>query len=208
MDTDHPENQSPTNYGGYYAWGEMETKSTYNWSTYIHCDGTSGTCHNLGSDIAGTQYDVAHVKWGGSWQMPSRVQNTELIDNCTYEWTTENGVNGGKFTSKKNGASIFLLAASGRTGDNLKYLGSYGYYWSFTKDPDSSHDAYYLIFDLRIAKSYYGSDRDHGNSVRPVAKLNSPCGSVSNYLIHLILSLQPTHQVGFSVSADMTSGGF
>lgn len=77
VDTDHPENQSPANRGGYYACGETETKTTYDWSTYTHCDGLSSTCHNLGNDIAGTQYDVAHVKWGGSWVMPSQEQQNE-----------------------------------------------------------------------------------------------------------------------------------
>ena len=36
VDTTHPENQSPTNKGGYYAWGETEEKTDYSWNTYIH----------------------------------------------------------------------------------------------------------------------------------------------------------------------------
>ena len=99
--------QITTNYGGYYAWGETEEKDSYDWSTYTHCDGSSSTCHDLGSDIAGTQYDVAHYRWGGSWVMPTHDQQMELLNNCTYEWTTVNGVNGGRFTSKTNGGSIF-----------------------------------------------------------------------------------------------------
>ena len=74
--------QSPTNYGSYYAWGETKEKKVYDWSTYIHCDGTLETCHDIGSDIGGTQYDVAHVKWGGNWQMPTRKQIEELIEKC------------------------------------------------------------------------------------------------------------------------------
>lgn len=71
VDTTHPENQSPTNKGGYYAWGETEEKTDYSWNTYIHCDGTQNTCHDIGTCISGTEYDVATVKWGESWQMPS-----------------------------------------------------------------------------------------------------------------------------------------
>ncbi|MBQ6064081.1 MAG: hypothetical protein IJK87_10720, partial [Prevotella sp.] len=85
---------APEQYGGYYAWGEVNEKSYYDWSTYIHCDGHYYDCHNLGSDIAGTQYDVAHVKWGGSWVMPSHAQQVELLNYCTSTWTTENGVYG------------------------------------------------------------------------------------------------------------------
>ena len=169
VDTDHPENQSPTNYGGYYAWGETETKSTYSWSTYTHYDGSSSTCHNLGSDIAGTQYDVAHVKWGGSWVMPSKELRDELKSNCTYEWTTVNGVKGGKFTSKINGSSIFLPAAGYRNDSGLCSAGTYGGYWSSTQSPSGTNYAYGLYF--YSSGTYAGSrSRYNGRSVRPVVR--------------------------------------
>ena len=93
--------------GGYYAWGETEEKTIYNWSTYIHCDGEDMTCHDLGNDIAGTQYDVAHVKWGDSWVMPSLKQVEELKKYCTAGWDKVNGVKGVMFISKINGNSFF-----------------------------------------------------------------------------------------------------
>ena len=159
----------PEAYGGYYAWGETEEKATYNWSTYIHCDGTSSTCHDLGSDIAGTQYDVAHVKWGGSWVMPSKEQQDELRSNCNYEWTTVNGVKGGKFTSKNNGGSIFLPAAGDRYISGLYSAGSNGHYWSSTHYPSSSRGAYFLGSNSGYA-GWYGNDRYFGQSVRPVVR--------------------------------------
>ena len=167
VDTDHPEKQTPTNYGGYYAWGETETKTTYNWSTYTHCDGSSSTCHDLGDDIAGTEYDVAHVKWGGSWVMPSRKQQDELRDNCTYEWTTVNGVNGGKFTSKKNGGSIFLPAAGYRYDSGLLNAGYRGKFWSSTQGLSSAYGAYGPSFDSGGTYSI-DSSRYSGQTVRPV----------------------------------------
>ena len=97
---------SPEEYGDYFAWGETEPKSTYSWANYIHCDGSEGSCHNL-SDISGTQYDVAHMKWGGKWRIPTHDEQVELYENCTYSWTTIKGVWGGLFTSKINGNSIF-----------------------------------------------------------------------------------------------------
>ena len=159
----------PEEYGGYYSWGETEEKSYYSWSSYIHCDGSSSTCHDLGSDIAGTDYDVAHVKWGGSWVMPTKEQQDELRNNCTYEWTTENGVYGGKFTSKKNGGSIFLPAAGYRYYSGLDYASSSGCYWSSTRYPSYAYNAYRLYFgsgstDWRYDYRYYGQ------SVRPVSR--------------------------------------
>ena len=157
----------PEEYGGYYAWGETEEKSYYDWSTYIHCDGSSGTFHDLGSDISGTEYDVAHVKWGGKWCMPTTAEQRELLNNCTSEWTTLNGVNGRKFISKINGNSIFLPAAGYRWLGGLYYAGEGGY-WSSTQSPDDSL-ADYLGFDSGHA--YWGSlHRDGGPSVRPVVR--------------------------------------
>ncbi|MBQ6062770.1 MAG: serine/threonine protein kinase, partial [Prevotella sp.] len=121
-----------------------------------------------GSDIAGTQYDVAHVKWGGSWVMPSHAQQVELLNYCTSTWTTENGVYGRRFTGS-NGGSIFMPAAGGRWNGDLNSAGSWGDYWSSTQNPSYSTDAYYLYFSSGSAGWSYGY-RDGGQSVRPVVR--------------------------------------
>ena len=148
----------PEVYGVYYAWGETQTKSTYDFSTYKHYDGTKDTYRNLGSDIAGTQYDVAHVKWGGSWVMPSEAQLEELKNNCTYTWTTINGVKGGKFTGK-NGKSVFLPAAGGS-----------GNYWLSTQCPEDPYEASFLYFGSGYDVGWGYDFRYYGQSVRPVSR--------------------------------------
>ena len=159
----------PEEYGGYYAWGETEEKSYYDWSTYIHCDGTEDTCHDLGSDISGTDYDVAHVKWSGKWCMPTVDDIKELLDNCTIEWTTLNGVNGRKFTSRINGNSIFLPAAGYRWYGDLYYAGVDGYYWSSSQYPDHSYGANGIYFYSGYI-DWYAFYRNLGKSVRPVIR--------------------------------------
>ena len=159
----------PEDYGGYYAWGETETKTQYDWSTYRHCEGTEESCRNIGDEIAGTQYDVAHVKWGGSWVMPSNDQVKELLDNCKMKWTKVNGVKGRKFTSKKNGGSVFLPAAGYRWDDGLRGAGSNGYYWSSTQGPSGTSGAYRLYVRSDEADWYY-YDRSRGHTVRPVSR--------------------------------------
>lgn len=161
---------APEAFGGYYAWGETEEKSTYSWSTYIHCDGDYLTCHDLGNDIAATEFDVAHVKWGGFWAMPSHDQQLELLDNCTYESTTVNGVNGGKFTSKINGSSIFLPEAGNRLDDDHKGVGTYGDYWSSTPSATWSYGTYRLYLGLGYVSCGNGNDRRCGRTVRPVSR--------------------------------------
>lgn len=159
--------QKPEDYGGYYAWGETSEKNTYNLSTYIHCDGSSATFHNIGKDIAGTQYDAATANWGSPWMMPTKEQMKELVNNCTSEWTTQNGVKGKKFTGP-NGASIFLPAAGYRLNDDLNYAGA-GYYWSSTLSESNKGYA----CDLYVISGYVGAVIDYrynGQSVRPVRK--------------------------------------
>ena len=155
----------PEGYGGYYAWGETEEKGFYNESTYKYKQ--NGSWVGLGSDISGTQYDVARLKWGGNWRMPTKDEVRELIENCKYEWTTLNGVKGGKFTSKTNGNSIFLPAAGYRLDGALGDAGSWGYYWSSTQDEYYSNGAYGLGSGSG-ASPWVSFNREVGRSVRPV----------------------------------------
>ena len=159
----------PEDYGGYYAWGETTMKSgEYSWKTYRHCDGTENSCHNLGSSICGTQYDVAHVKWGGNWQMPTEDQFKELLHKCNkVVWTTQNGVEGRMFTGP-NGRSIFLPAA-GYRGSSFDNAGSDGDYWSGAQSTSDARCAYELDFDSGGAY-WYGTGRYCGQSVRPVSR--------------------------------------
>lgn len=157
----------PEDYGNYYAWGETQPKDFYYWSTYIHCDGPR-KCHDIGSDIAGTEYDAATANWGAPWCMPSKEQFDELNSNCTSVWTTQNGVNGRKFTGP-SGGTIFLPAAGERYNDRLDNADC-GYYWSSTFSDWQPYCAWYLIFHSGAVGVSCAGDRYYGLSVRPVRK--------------------------------------
>ena len=156
---------SPEEYGGYYAWGETEEKDYYDSSTYKYYNSSTGYT-SLGSDIAGTQYDVAHVKWGGGWHMPSYEQLGLLTSKCTSTRTSVNGVYGRKVTGP-NGASIFLPAAGDRWRDDTYHVGSYGYSWSSAQYPGNSSYACSLYFSSGVMGRSYDY-RNYGRSVRPV----------------------------------------
>ena len=162
---------SPEQYGGYYAWGETEEKSDYDWDTYkyrVDSDGDgsldNGEFTNIGSNISGTQYDVARQKWGGSWRMPTKAEFDELTSKCAWTWITYKGVNGYKVTGP-NGNSIFLPAAGARNGTSLYYDGSYGYYWSASPSEDNYG---YCAWTLLFINGYYFLTRTYGRTVRPV----------------------------------------
>lgn len=167
---------SPEQCGGYYAWGETEEKSTYTDVNYAYFDNASYQngkdwvdCFKyIGSDIGGTSYDVAHVKWGGSWRMPSLEHIKALVNNCSSEWTRMNGVYGRKFIGA-NGNCIFLPAAGSRWDDDLYYVGDYGSYWSSTQYPDDSDSEYNLFFRSGNTDWYCGG-RYYGFPVRPVSE--------------------------------------
>ena len=153
----------PEDYGDYYAWGETKTKSSY---VEDNCE----TWEKDIDDIGGTSRDVAHVKWGGTWRMPTYDEIEELETNCDYEWTTLNGVEGGKFTSRMNGNSIFLPAAGCRHGMSLLIAGSsYGDYWSSTPHGSNTQNACGLYLD-RVCRGLYWDGRYYGRSVRPVSE--------------------------------------
>ena len=163
---------TPEGYGNYYAWGETQPKSVYSWDTYqygsYNYDGDYSHLVNIGSDIAGTQYDAATANWGAPWRMPSWTQIKELLDNCTSVWTTQNGVNGTKFVGP-NGGTIFLPPAGFRWNGVLDDAGSNGYYWSSTHYESYPLNAYFLYFIFAYA-NWSSSSRilNNGLSVRPV----------------------------------------
>lgn len=155
---------SPEESGGYYAWGETETKSTYSWSTYKWCNGTRNSLTKYCvSSSYGTEDnkieldledDVAHVKWGGDWRMPTNVSFYELLQECDVTREELNGVSGYLFTSKSNGNKIFLPI---------------GYYWASTLYKGLS----YYGCGLLLNKTYfhtYSFSRENGQSVRPVLR--------------------------------------
>ena len=170
---------SPEEYGNYFAWGETEPKSDYSWSTYKYYKSSSDTMtkyctsNNYGTvdnkTVLEPADDAATANWGEAWQMPSLVQYEELINNnyTTTEWTTMNGVNGRKITSKINLKSIFLPAAGGRYDASLSHARTNGVYWSRSLSVGDSHGGYSLIFYSNTI--FTNSDnRCLGHSVRPV----------------------------------------
>ena len=171
---------SPEEYGDYYAWGEIEPKETYTWENYkygyYNYENGSSNMVDIGSDIGGTDYDVAHVKWGDDWRLPTYEEINELRDNCSYEWTQQNNVIGAKFTGP-NGNSIFLPAAGRWRNGSLIYVGEYGDYLSSSIRENDPVYFEGFTFNSDSQTWYYANPvwgRYHGVSVRPVCAGPSP----------------------------------
>ena len=169
---------APEEYGDYYAWGETETKEDYSWSTYKWCNGSYDTLTKYNTDSSyGTvdnktvlepEDDVAHVKLGGSWRMPTDAEWTELRIQCTWTWTTQNGVNGYIVTAT-NGNSIFLPAAGDRDRTSLYSEGSCGSYWCSSLSTIGPLSVLHVNFN-NFEVHFYSRYRYYGFSVRPVSE--------------------------------------
>ena len=177
--------ESPEDYGDYFAWGETRAKTNYDWSTYFDTNDNGSTFTKYNNDggktVLDPEDDAAHVNWGGSWRMPTQAEWQELLDNCTWTWTTQNGIKGYKVTSNKAGYTdkfIFLPAAGCRDESGLYDAGSYGYYWSSSLYGHDSFLAWLLGFDSGY-RDLGGSDRYGGPSVRPVLQASSISSSSS-----------------------------
>ncbi len=196
---------NPWDYGNYFAWGETTPKSiVYNWSTYLdgkitspeYC-GTDKDLLNGITDISGTQYDAARTNMGGDWRMPTTEEQSELVENCYWEWTDSyngKGVKGyivykvkdasdkgkkkyiGSSTTttasySPSDAHIFFPAAGYHYESDLRYAGQYGCYWSsslWTSTPDRPDNADCLDFISDTEDWNYGGWRCYGRSVRGV----------------------------------------
>ena len=100
----------PEEYGDYFAWGEIKPKQRYDDDNYTY---------KSNPETLPLSADAANVNWGGKWRMPTKAEQDELRNYCTWEWTTLNGEKGYKVISKKNGNSIFLPAAGCRYSSGL-----------------------------------------------------------------------------------------
>ena len=173
---------APEEYGDFYAWGEIEPKKNYDWANYKLCKGSATSLtkyndkNNYGdvdnTTVLGVEEDVAHIKLGGNWRMPTEQEWVELSTKCTWQWVDNfngSGINGVCITAQ-NGNNIFLPAAGDRYYERIRAVGYGGYYWSSNLSTVyHPSDAWFLYFNSSTIGRYCGA-RFCGCSVRPVSE--------------------------------------
>ncbi|MBO4874008.1 MAG: InlB B-repeat-containing protein [Bacteroidales bacterium] len=183
---------APEAYGNYYSWGEIATKSNYNWIAYKYCNGSYQTltkyCNNseLGNNgftdnlsVLETSDDAATTNLGGYWRMPTDDETTELKNNCSAAWIVQNGINGQLFTGP-NGNSIFIPAAGYKSQSSVADNGTRGEYWTNALDTGFPDNAKGISF-TSTGCSLSSLNRDSGRPVRPVCTVQN--SSVASYTI-------------------------
>lgn len=156
---------SPEDPGLFFSWGNVEGVDIgkvcdFSEEAYAKTKGSK-----LKGDID-PAHDAATVNMGEPWRMPTDDESQELYDNCTWEWTEENGYYGIRFTSKINGNNIFLPASGNGSSTSWDDRGSNGHYWF-----SSFYSARYardLLFSSGGVFPQYYSRRYNGFAVRAV----------------------------------------
>ena len=203
---------SPEGSGDYFSWGETAPKSAYSWSTYAYGQSKNGpfSKYVLDSSFGTIDYktvldledDAAHAIWGDAWRMPSKEEVQELRNSCTWTWTTMNGVNGYKVTSKKSGYTskfIFLPAAGMMSGSKVQNAGTEGDYWSsslYAAESCSSWSPYFTSSQFSTGDCY----RYFGLPVRPVYGEVVPVAEITLNYSYLELLKDGTSQLTATIS--------
>ena len=146
---------SPGQSGGYYMWAETTTKSNCWWWYYSLYKGSIGNYRDDSKfyvphmNISKTAYDVARVKMGGSWIMPTRAELSTLVNNCEFEEGEYYGVKG-MIVTGPSGKSIFL-PKTGRKRKTEIENSRYVYLWSssYERKPDA-----YILEDNKVKSDY------------------------------------------------------
>ena len=170
---------------GSYEWMEFGRDELYYITKYTFADGNKEGRWYIGDTFLGdNMYDLPYLEhkdyaaygyaddaarqnWGYSWRTPTAAEWTWLRENCTWSWTTLNGVNGMLVTSNVNGNQIFLPAAGTQYYAELQDSGSWGYYWSSSLFWSQSYFASTVIISNSVVDQNW-HQRFFGSSVRPV----------------------------------------
>lgn len=174
---------TPEDYGDYFAWGETIPKGNYTWNSYkwgqtspdgywvllkYNTENQYGVVDNITElELAD---DAAYTILGASWQIPNWEQTCELVEHCTWTWTSRNGVYG-QLGTGPNGNTVFLPAAGNVYGDNFHSPGNQGWrgeYLTSTLMSDDSYRCRYLLISTLGANFNYNCAREFGHSIRAV----------------------------------------
>lgn len=164
----------PEEAGKYFAWGDVQGHMAgegYNFSVENYADSPAA---DISSNLIG-ENDMATVALGEPWRLPSATEITELNDNCSSIWATQNGQLGRLFTSNINGNILFLPAVGGYVNTENPNLNVLGVYWSNTW-VDNEYARSLQISESSVNANLQ-SHRQYGLSVRPV-KSASPSRSI------------------------------
>lgn len=170
-----------TERGLYFQWGDIVGRTAgevkvknCNWVTVPF-----GITENFDSikdmvcpnGILSKEYDTVYIHTHGKAHMPTKEDFEELTANTNSSWEENfngSGVNGIKFTSKKEPSKYIFIPAAGYTGRGSLYdQGSVGGVWSSSLCSFDPSNVWKLYFD-NGALNIFNNFRCYGYSVRGI----------------------------------------
>lgn len=160
--------ESWNEYGVCYAWGMLKSYGTYHNITadlYDFMDKNTPGYTDIGNEISGTGYDVAHYYLGGKWRMPTKDDFVELIEHTTWSWY-RSGKNEG--TADDSYSVISNGTVSMKMGDDRRWTGTVSdetkvcrneywtadvkpiwYFWGIFSEESDMSDMNYILDKLK-----------------------------------------------------------
>lgn len=169
---------TPEGYGDLYEWGETETRTKYGSENKYLANGQATKYNDEdGKTVLDPEDDVACVKWGEAWRMPTIEEFRELFSECQSVAENFGGVRGARLTGP-NGNSIFIPLAGYCMGSSVSSQGYAGSYWSSSRyeenemsyNPSNKDKGMILSLSYGCKSSFTTQNRSMGCSVRAVVK--------------------------------------
>jgi len=215
--------EEPWDYGYYFWWGDTIGYKREN-DAWVANDGSSanfsfkkvptylktiGDLRNQGwidaNDCLTTEHDAAQAHWGGGWRLPTYREQSDLVANCTWIWTTTNGVKGyivrgkGDYASKR----IFLPAAGFGRETSLTWANTSGRYWSSSPVNTTGTARGITFASGEHTAGNSDNGRSDGFSVRPVRGFVT---SVPSVLEDPGATITGDAEIGYTVKPSVESG--
>ena len=164
---------TPTEFGNYYSWGEIITKTEFTSENYTASE-LSTDLDNEHDAAYNFEYETGKKLGDKGFRMPTKAEAGELFaaGNSTQEWKAwksgSDDVYGYEFTNAYG--TIFLPACGFYNASDLNEDNEAGYYWSTTY---SGNTYAWCVLIANVA--WAGTNvtlRTQGKSIRPVRSLN------------------------------------
>ena len=174
--------------GDLYAWGELNTKSSYTQNNYEYYDSSTKQYQNIGVDFSGNpQYDVVAAKWRGCWRMPTSSELGELRGRY---WK-------GASQTSQDGTEQPGYLYKNPNNDNTIFIPKQGYdYFLWSSTIVNNNPTANTAVALYYANTWLNQQRYAGGYIRPVFESNITTDK-DEYLF--------IHTDSISYSADHTS---
>lgn len=189
----------PWDLGEQYAWGESDTWNRGEYSFLVE-GSLTGYNYDEGRGVVDDRYildpedDVATVKLGAEWRMPTKWDFEELRDNCIWEKSTHYGVSGFTVTSKVNTNSIFLPAHKYSFILGLAQNNTWLYWTSCLNYQDN--DSFKAFSFAAEENSLLLLERDCGLYIRPVKARRASVESIALKEQRMTLRAGKTKKLG------------